>query len=79
MGPQPMRHSMRHVVELELWSRPGSWLPSEIGKLTIAPQCMRDLELREGIVPGLSAIPDPPRTARMSIEDQLSAHFKGHA
>jgi len=62
-----MRHSLPSVIELELWSRPGSCLPPEIGKLEIAPLCSRELALREGIVLGLSEIPDPAHSQSLAV------------
>jgi len=47
------------VIELELWSRPSSNLPPEIGKDVVAPRCSSDLNLPEGVVLGLSEIPAP--------------------
>lgn len=47
------------VIELELWSRPSSSLPPEIGKLVVGPRCSGDLGLPAGVVLGLSEIPDP--------------------
>ena len=49
----------RRVIELELWSRPSFILPMDIGKQEIAPRCINDLKLPEGVVLGLSEIPDP--------------------
>jgi len=49
---------MPPVIELELWSRPSSNLPPEIGKVVVAPRCSGDLNLPEGVVLGLSEIPD---------------------
>ena len=56
-GLMPLKY--RRVIELELWSHPSSNLPPEIGKLVIGPQCVNDLKLPEGVVLGLSEIPDP--------------------
>lgn len=54
-----MSLKMPAMIELELWSRPTTSLPPEIGKLVIGPQCSRELGLPEGVVLGLSDIPDP--------------------
>ena len=54
-----MRHSLPRVIELELWSRPGSNLAPEAGKAVIAPQCRAELALCAEVVLGLSAIPHP--------------------
>ncbi len=65
----------RRVIELELWSRPSSNLPPEIGKLVIGPRCTSDLKLPEGVVLGLSEIPDPAHSTSLGMtlaEGELS-------
>ncbi len=54
-----MHLKMSPVIELELWSRPSSSLPPEIGKLVVAARCSSALSLPAGVVLGLSEIPDP--------------------
>lgn len=53
-----MRPSRPLVIELEIWSQPGSELERDAGK-EIGPRCSSELCLPGGIVLGLSAIPDP--------------------
>ena len=53
-----MRPSWPLVIELEIWSQPGLELEPDAGK-EIGPRCCSELRLPEGIVLGLSAIPDP--------------------
>lgn len=50
---------MTSIIELELWSRPTTSLPPEIGKLVVGPRCRLELGLPEGVVLGLSNIPEP--------------------
>lgn len=62
-----MSHKYPQVIELELWALPGSRLPPEIAKMSTAPQCNRDLGLEEGIVLGLSEIPDKAHVDTLTI------------
>ena len=57
----------RRVIELELWSRPSFNLPMDIGKQAIAPRCINDLKLPEGVVLGLSEIPDPAHSTSLGM------------
>jgi len=57
----------RRVIELEIWSRPSANLPREIGKLEIGPRCTDELKLPEGVVLGLSEIPDPTDARRLDM------------
>lgn len=70
-----MRPRLPLIIELEIWSRPEADLPQEAGK-QIGLRCSTELGLPDGIVLGLSAIPDSTdsENLRMSIgQRELSA------
>lgn len=57
----------QRVIELEIWSRPSFNLPQEIGKQAIGPRCTDELKLPEGVVLGLSEIPDPVHALNLGM------------
>lgn len=63
--------NIEHVLELEIWSRPGYLYDCDYGKQGLEKKISRDLFLSKDIALGISQIPDGSdvKNLAMSLED----------